>query len=107
MATALLTKTLKVIKKEGLPTGWTVGDGWAREIEDGYIFLRKNKIITGCIIDIAVHNRASSIGKGPLTLEKYEPKPGKGWSVLCDADTPEQVVAAFITYELTGEYDDV
>jgi hypothetical protein len=108
MATVLLTDTLEAIKKEGLPTGWTIGDGLGKEMEDGYIFLRKNKIIVGCIIDIAVHKRAASIGKGPLTLEKYEPKPrGAGWTVLCDADTPEQVVAAFITYVLTGEFDDV
>ena len=107
MATALLTETLEAIKKEGLPTGWTVGDGLDKEIEDGYIFLRKDKIIVGCIIDIMVHTRAPSTRKGPLTLEKYEPHPRKGWTVLCDADTPEQVVAAFITYVLTGEFDDV
>ena len=107
MVTALLTETLDTLNKEVLPTGWTIGDGLDREMNYGYIFLRKNKVITGCIIDITVHKRASSIGKGPLTLEKYEPHPGKGWTVLCDADTPEQVVAAFITYVLTGEFDDV
>lgn len=93
------------IEKGEIPADWDTTKPIDRDIGDGYIFLRRDRIIVGCIIDVAIHKRAATTRKGPLTLEKYYPK--DGWKVLCDADTPEQVVAAFITYNLFGEFDDL
>jgi hypothetical protein len=100
-----VARSLETAIEEGeIPDDWGTTKPIDRDIRDGYIFLRKDRIIVGCIIDVAIHRRAATTGKGPLTLEKYTKE---GWKVLCDADTPEQVVAAFITYNLFGEFNDL
>ena len=99
---AVLKDLQKAMDKGEIPPEWTITDPPDRDIEDGYIFLRKDRVIIGCITDIAVYKRAKSTGKGPLTLEKYVTH--GGWVVMCDADTPEQAVSAFITFATFGEF---
>ena len=98
---AVLKDLQKAMNKGEITPEWTITDPPDRDVEDGYIFLRKDRIIVGCIIDIAVHKRAQSIGKGPITVEQLD----KEWVVLCDADTPEQAVSAFINFATFGAFN--
>jgi hypothetical protein len=102
---AVIKSLADATDKGEIPANWEATNPADRDIGDGYIFLRRDRIIIGCIIDVAIHKRDATAGKGPLTLEKYYSK--YGWKVLCDADTPEQVVAAFVTYSLFGEFNDL
>ena len=99
--TALLKEVIEVLKKVELPPGWFFDptDNWA--LTDGYIFLKRGLNSTACIVDYHSQARAITKGsKGPLTLEKYTDH----WEALCDADTPEQVVEAFLTFATFGEF---
>lgn len=102
MATPLILKIQKVIDENPLPEGWEA-DSKERVGDDGYIFIRRGGEITYCVVDIANHKRAASEGKGPITVELY----AGNWTALCDADTPEQAVAALITFILTGNHDEL
>lgn len=102
MATPLIHEIQKVIDENPLPEGWEA-DSSERVGDDGYIFIRKGRVITYCVIDIANHRRAASEGKGPITVEIFD----GDWAALCDADTPEQTVAALLTFILTGNHDEL
>jgi hypothetical protein len=103
--TALLREVLKELDKVELPEGFTIDkeDVMHQEMfKDGYLMIDYRRIGVACITDIGNHNRAISPGlKGPLSIEKYD---NKEWSAVCDADTPEQVVMAFITFATFGEF---
>ena len=99
--TALLKEVLKVLKGVELPPEWTVDQYDNRAINDGYLFLKKGKDSMACIVDYHRQARAVTRGaNGPLTLEKWD----GDWAVLCDADTPKQVVMAFITFATFGAF---
>jgi transcriptional regulator with XRE-family HTH domain len=52
---------------------------------------------------------AAEVDKAITLLESIyasRVRPRKRVGLVCDADTPEQVVAAFITYNLFGEFND-
>ena len=102
MATPLILKIQKVIDENPLPEGWEA-DSKERVGDDGYVFVKWGTAIMYCVIDIANHRRAASEGKGPITVEIFD----GDWIALCDADTPEQAVAALITFILTGNHDEL
>lgn len=103
--TALLKEVLEVLKEVELPPRWAFdsSDNWA--LTDGYIFLKKGKDSAACIVDYHNQRRAiTTLGKGPISLEKYSKDK---WELLCDADTPKQVVDAFLTYNTFGAFNDL
>ena len=102
MATPLIHEIQEVMDENPLPEGWEA-DSRGRVGDDGYIFIRKGGVIIYCVVDIANHRRAASEGRGPITIELY----AGNWIALCDADTPEQAVAALITFILTGNHDEL
>ena len=102
--TALLKEVLKELHKVGLPEGFTINDGVIHQsiFGDGYLLVEYNRITVACITDMHNHNHAVSPGlKGPLSIEKYN---NTEWTAVCDADTPEQVVSAFINFATFGEF---
>lgn len=101
--TALLEGVIEAFKEVELPQEWRIESSDDRALSDGYLFLRRNMVITACIVDYHRQMRAATLGKGPITLEKYT----NNWELVCDADTPEQVVQAFLTYDTFGAFNDL
>jgi len=99
--TTLLEEALKEFDKVELPEGFTIDKDDGRVLHDGYIFIRQRTTIKACIVDVEKQARAATPGgKGPLTIEKWDGE----WVILCDADTPEQAVSAFINFATFGAF---
>ena len=85
-----------------MPPGWGLAPNSHWEQQHGFIFLRKSGIIKACLIDLPHMKRAMCTDppQGRFAIETYTT--ADGWKVENYADTPEQLVAAFITYVVTG-----
>ena len=105
--TTLLEEVVEEFKYVELPPHWTLKEqalgAYSDTFKDGYLIIfstRSNTIV--CITDVQNQGGVPTPGsKGPLAIEKNNTD---GWVLVCDADTPKQIVDAFMVFLAFGEF---